>query len=131
MYTDERTAYDGLPYPRQTVRHSAGEYVHDMARTNGIEPFWSMLKRGYVGTYHQFSVKHFARYVSEFEGRHNNRPSDQMTAIARGMDGKRLRYSDLVRQQHKRGRDHHLRFSNRCYPLWYSCTQGLLFKQPL
>ena len=97
MCTDERTAYDGLLYPRQTVRHSAGEYVHDMARTNGIEPFRSLLKCGYAGTYHQFSVKHFARYVSEFEGRHNNRPADQMTAIARGMDGKRLRYSDLVR----------------------------------
>ena len=94
VYTDEHAAYDGLPYPREAVRHSAGEYVHGMAHTNGIESFWSMLKRGYVGTYHQLSVKHLDRYVNEFEGRHNNRPADttdQMTAMVRGMDGKRLR----------------------------------------
>ena len=99
VYTDEHAAYDDLPYPHEAVRHSAGRYVHGMAHTNGIESFWAMLKRGYVGTYHQFSVKHLDRYVSEFEGRHNNRPSDtadQMTAMARGMDGKRLRYEDLI-----------------------------------
>ena len=99
MYTDEHAAYDDLPYPHEAVRHSAGRYVHGMAHTNGIESFWSMLKRGYVGTYHQFSVKHLDRYVSEFEGRHNNRPADtadQMTVMARGMDGKRLRYEDLI-----------------------------------
>ena len=99
VYTDEHAAYDGLPYPREAVRHSAGEYVHGMAHTNGIESFWSMLKRGYVGTYHQFSVKHLDRYVSEFEGRHNGRPADaadQMTAMVQGMDGKRLRYDDLI-----------------------------------
>ena len=99
VYTDEHAGYDGLPYPHEAVRHSVGRYVHGMAHTNGIESFWAMLKRGYVGTYHQFSVKHLDRYVSEFEGRHNNRPSDtadQMTAMARGMDGKRLRYEDLI-----------------------------------
>ena len=93
VYTDEHTAYDDLPYPHAAVRHSAGRYVHGMAHTNGIESFWSMLKRGYVGTYHQLSIKHLDRYVSEFEGRHNNRPTDtadQMTAMVRGMNGKRL-----------------------------------------
>ena len=99
VYTDEHAGYDGLPYPHEAIRHSVGRYVHGMAHTNGIESFWAMLKRGYVGTYHQFSVKHLDRYVSEFEGRHNNRPSDtadQMTAMARGIDGKRLRYEDLI-----------------------------------
>ena len=99
VYTDEHAAYADLPYPHQAVRHSAHQYVHGMAHTNGIESFWSMLKRGYVGTYHQLSVKHLDRYVSEFEGRHNNRPADtadQMTEMVRGMDGKRLRYGDLV-----------------------------------
>ena len=45
------------------------------------------------------SVKHLGRYVNEFAGRHNQRPmntSEQMTTIARGMDGKRLRYIDLI-----------------------------------
>ena len=58
-----------------------------------------MLKRGYVGTYHKLSVKHLDRYVNEFAGRHNQRPLDtidQMSAMARGMDGKRLRYEDLI-----------------------------------
>ena len=58
-----------------------------------------MLKRGYVGTYHQMSPKHLDRYVREFVGRHNVREMDtldQMRAIARGLVGKRLRYADLV-----------------------------------
>ena len=70
-----------------------------MAYTNGIESFWSMLKRGYVGTYHKMSTKHLNRCVREFEGRHNRRPLDtteQMGMLARSADGKRLRYEDLV-----------------------------------
>ena len=70
-----------------------------MAHTNGIEGFWAMLKRGYKGTYHQMSRKHLARYVTEFAGRHNVRDFDtivQMTMLAKGLDGKRLRYNDLV-----------------------------------
>lgn len=45
------------------------------------------------------SVKHLGQYVNEFEGRHNQREADtidQMAAIVRGMDGKRLRYRELV-----------------------------------
>ena len=56
-------------------------------------------KRGYHGTYHHMSAKHLDRYVTEFSGRHNARRTgtpDQMTAIARGMVGKRLRYGDLT-----------------------------------
>ena len=63
--------------------------------------FWNndLLKRGYMGTYHQMSEKHLPRYVSEFAGRHNDRPADtidQMARMAHGMVGKRLRYQDLV-----------------------------------
>ncbi len=81
------------------VRHSAKEYVNGMAHTNGIESFWSMLKRGYYGTYHHMSAKHLDRYVNEFAGRHNQRPLDtavQMEGMARGLMNKRLRYKDLV-----------------------------------
>ena len=70
-----------------------------MAHTNGMESFWSMLQRGYMGVYHQMSAKHLHRYVMEFSGRHNSRPLDtaaQMAKMARGTVGKRLRYSDLV-----------------------------------
>ena len=100
VYTDDHGAYRGLPYDHEAVRHSVGEYVRDKAHTNGIESFWSMLKRGYQGTFHHFSEKHTDRYVTEFAGRHNDRDADtldQMTAIVRGMAGKRLRYEDLVR----------------------------------
>ena len=59
-----------------------------------------MLKRGYIGTYHQMSIKHLGWYVNEFAGRHNLRMADtvdQMEMIAWRMLGKRLRYADLVR----------------------------------
>ncbi len=98
IYTDEHGAYHGLPN-HATVAHSVGEYVRGQAHTNGIESFWSLLKRGYHGTYHQMSPKHLGRYVDEFAGRHNARPLDtitQMRSIWRGLEGKRLRYSDLT-----------------------------------
>ena len=99
VYTDEHSAYRGLPRIHETVNHSVSEYVSGMAHTNGIESFWALLKRGYHGTYHHMSEKHLNRYVTEFAGRHNHRPLDtidQMKAIADGMSGKRLRYQDLV-----------------------------------
>ncbi len=98
VYTDEASAYSGLPN-HETVKHSVGEYVIEQAHTNGIESFWSMLKRGYMGTYHQMSAKHLDRYVGEFAGRHNARPLDtidQLRAIVQGMMGKRLKYADLI-----------------------------------
>ena len=58
VFTDEASAYQGMPFDHESVNHSAGEYVRGMAHTNGIESFWSMLKRGYQGTFHHFSVKH-------------------------------------------------------------------------
>ena len=98
VYTDEHSGYDWV-HNHEIVRHGAKEYVNGMAHTNGIESFWSMLKRGYVGTYHQMSTKHLNRYVQEFAGRHNARPLDtidQMGQIAAGLTGKRLRYRDLI-----------------------------------
>ena len=100
VYTDEHGAYQGLPgVSHETVCHSVSEYVREQAHTNGVESFWSMLKRGLVGTYHQVSAKHLQRYVDEFAGRHNTRSLDtidQMAALARGMAGKRLTYRQLT-----------------------------------
>ena len=99
VYTDEARAYIGLPRAHEAISHSAGEYVRGQVHTNGMESFWATLKRGYVGVYHWMSVKHLGRYVNEFSGRHNTRPLDteaQMIVIVRGMDGKRLRYEDLI-----------------------------------
>ena len=99
IYTDEHSSYDGLPH-HEVVNHSAKEYVNGHAHTNGIESFWALLKRGYIGTYHQMSVKHLDRYVNEFAGRHNARPLDteaQMEHLTRGLVGKRLTYQELIR----------------------------------
>ena len=99
VYTDEARAYEGLSRPHEAVKHSAGEYVNEMAHTNGMESFWAMLKRGQDGVYHHFSEKHLDRYVDEFEGRHNARPldtADQMTAMVNRTVGKHLPYEDLI-----------------------------------
>ena len=99
IYTDDHRAYSGLPFDHETVRHGVREYVRGQVHTNGIESFWAMLKRGFHGVYHQMSPKHLDRYVTEFEGRHNNRPADtvvQMHRMVKGMERKRLKYKDLV-----------------------------------
>lgn len=99
VYTDEHAAYHGLPRHHEAVSHSAGEYVRGMAHTNGLESHWALFDRGIYGVYHHVSVKHLDNYNAEFSGRHNARPldtADQMTAIAQGADGKRMRYIDLV-----------------------------------
>ena len=49
VYTDDAAAYKGMPFDHASVRHSVGEYVDGMAHTNGIESFWSMLKRAPQG----------------------------------------------------------------------------------
>ena len=100
VYTDDAAAYKGMRgRHHESVKHSVGEYVNDLAHTNGMESFWSMLKRAHKGTFHHLSEEHLDRYVAEFAGRHNVRESDtinQMASVAAGMVGKRLRYQDLV-----------------------------------
>ena len=101
LYTDENRAYSGLGYvyDHGTVKHSVGEYVNKQIHINGMESFWSTLKRGINGTYHKMSEKHLQRYVNEFYGRQNIRELDtidQMSVIVEKMDNKRLRYKDLI-----------------------------------
>lgn len=99
VYSDEAAAYEGI-LDHEAVRHGVGEYVRGQAHINGMESFWSMMKRGHKGTYHKMSPKHLERYVKEFAGRHNIRCEDtiaQMRVVARGLFGKRLRYGDLIR----------------------------------
>ena len=102
VYTDEAAAYRGIStfgIDHEAVAHGVGEYVRGQAHTNGIESFWSTLKRGYNGVYHQMSPKHLHRYAVEFAGRHNVRPMDtaeQMASLAVGGVGKHLPYSELI-----------------------------------
>ena len=101
VYTDDGSGYRNMPFfDHETVNHSAGEYVRGDAGTQGMESFWSMLKRAHTGTFHKISPKHLDRYVTEFAGRHNARQFDtlvQMGEIARGMMARRLKYADLIR----------------------------------
>ena len=99
VYTDDAAAYKGMPFDHASVRHSVGEYVDGMAHTNGIESFWSMLKRAHKGVYHKMSAKHLQRYINEFAGRHGVREHgtiEQMQSVVAGMVGKRLMYRELI-----------------------------------
>ncbi len=99
VYTDEASAYNGLRRSHEAVKHSVKEYVRGQAHVNGVESHWSMLKRGYIGVYHQMSPEHLHRYVAEFEGRHNVRPLDtdtQLTMLVQKCVGKRLPYTTLI-----------------------------------
>lgn len=99
VYTDDSKAYASLPFHHETVKHSKSEYVDGDAHTNGIESFWSMLKRAKKGTFHKLSPKHLNRYLQEFAAKHNMRESDtvdQMREVVARMIGRRLRYADLI-----------------------------------
>ncbi len=99
VYTDEAAAYQGLPRRHEAVKHSAGEYVREMAHTNGLESHWALFDRAIYGTYHHVSAKHLDSYNTEFSGRHNNRPLDtaeHMGIMARGATGKHLPYATLI-----------------------------------
>ena len=98
VYTDGSSAYKGREN-HESVKHSVGEYVRGQVHTNGVESFWSMLKRAHKGTFHRLSAKHLQRYVNEFAGRHNIRDLDtirQMEHVVARMVGKRLMYRDLI-----------------------------------
>ena len=101
VYTDDAKAYTKMvDFKHGSVKHSVGEYVSGQVHTNGVESFWSLLKRGYYGTYHKMSVKHLQRYVTEFSGRHNVRQLDtidQMGDLVADMLGRRLMYRELIR----------------------------------
>lgn len=102
IVTDNHGGYIGLAaegFTHIRVNHSAGEYVRDQAHTNGIESFWSLLKRGYVGIYHYMSAKHLARYVQEFSFRHNTAHVGTLDFIGMTIDrmtDKRLTYRRLI-----------------------------------
>ena len=105
LYADDHGAYRGLEltqYNHQPVNHSAKQYVDGMAHANGVESVWAVLKRGYYGTYHNWSLKHMRRYVNECTFRLNDGDvqRDMVNRIASLSQallcGKRLRYQELV-----------------------------------
>jgi len=79
----------------QAVNHSAKEYVRGLAHTNGVEGFFSLLKRGVMGTFHHISEHHLPLYLAEFDHRHNTRfiSDGERTVIGlKKSIGKRLTY---------------------------------------
>ena len=100
LYTDGHPGYAGLGYRHEAVEHSVGEYVRGMAHTNGIESFWALLKRGYIGIFHHFTWKHLHRYLNEFEARCNFgrelKGGQRFDAMLESSPGLRLTYERLV-----------------------------------
>lgn len=76
IHSDELRTYATLAlegYNHQTVNHGRGEYVRDSVHVNGLEGFWSQLKRSINGTYHAVSPKYLQQYANEFAYRYNRR----------------------------------------------------------
>jgi hypothetical protein len=75
LVTDQWVGYRGLDaeYPHEVINHAKGQYVIGAIHTNTIEGFWSIFKRGVVGTFHKVSAKYLPLYVAEFQFRYNNR----------------------------------------------------------
>lgn len=103
--TDSYALYHGLFYPwarHDVVNHSRKEYARTNAdgtcsHVNTAESFFSLIKRGLMGVYHNVSKEHLHRYVSEFDFRWNNRnvsDGERITAAIKSADGKRLVYAD-------------------------------------
>lgn len=83
VITDENPAYShafGNHTAHATVNHGRGEYVRGSVHTNNIESFWSLIKRGVIGTYHHVSKDYLPLYLNEFSWRFNNRKNPDMFA---------------------------------------------------
>ena len=83
--TDEHSRYRLLKrtgYQHESVSQGKGEYARGEVHTNNIENFWSLLKRGVIGTYHNMSKKYLPLYLNEFSFRHNNRKNADIFGVA-------------------------------------------------
>jgi len=102
VFTDELASYTGLEqeYVHNVINH-AEEYVRGNVHTNGMENFWSLLKRSIRGTYVSVEPFHLFRYLDEQAFRFNERKHEDGDAgrfeeAGRGMFGKRLTYKELI-----------------------------------
>jgi transposase-like protein len=105
IFTDEHGAYKGLhmEYEHEVIDHAL-QYVNGRVHTNGIENFWSLLKRGLAGTYVAVEPFHLFRYIDEQVFRFNNRATrerkitdaDRFDKTVSQLAGKRLTFAELT-----------------------------------
>src|ERR1019366_1288493 len=100
LYTDALLSYDGLAgdYAHQVIDHAV-KYVEGNLHTNGLENFWSLLKRGINGTYVSVEPFHLFRYLDEQAYRYNNRKltdGERFSIAVDGIVGKRLTFDELT-----------------------------------
>ena len=102
LFTDALKSYDGLDEFQHEVVDHAVEYVRGEVHTNGLENFWSLLKRGINGTYVSVEPFHLFRYLDEQAFRYNNRvgfeDKDRFDLAVRQTVGKRLTWEHLTRK---------------------------------
>ncbi|HEX4401051.1 MAG TPA: IS1595 family transposase [Galbitalea sp.] len=101
VYTDSLRAYNPIKadFDHDTVDHHIGQYVNGVVYTNGIENFWSLLKRSLKGTYIHVAADHLFRYVDERAFAFNNRKTtdlDRFTIALNNVAGRRLDYKTLT-----------------------------------
>jgi transposase-like protein len=100
--TDEWQPYNPLSkdYLHVRVNHSHYQYVNGAFSTNGVENFWSLLKRGIVGTHHFVSPKHLQRYANEFADRYNQKDRTNIERLQSALgrcSKERITYRELTR----------------------------------
>ena len=101
LMTDQFPGYRviGKAYDHSTVKHYKKEYVRGNTHTNSIENFWSLFKRGLVGSFHKVSEKHLDRYLDEFTYRFNGRKDDLLfpNTLRNLVNGKALPFEKLTK----------------------------------
>lgn len=103
MVTDEWRSYQALRdnYFHITVNHQEGQYVSGAFTSNGVENFWSIFKRGIIGTFHNISPQHIQKYADEFSVRYNSRYKSNKIlfekTIKKSAKNGRLTYKELTK----------------------------------
>jgi transposase-like protein len=102
VFTDQLKSYIGVDrnYLHHVINH-AERYVQGRVHTNGIENFWSLLKRGLTGTYISVEPFHLFRYLDEQSFRFNARKgtdAERFLAAVSSISGRRLQYQQLIGQ---------------------------------
>ena len=118
VFTDALKSYEGLSaeYVHQVVDHAV-EYVKGHVHTNGLENFWSLLKRTLKGTYVSIEPFHLFRYLDEQSFRFNERKNEQgdggrFKSVVKGCAGKRLTYREVTGKL-ERSRNSYIRLNSR------------------